>query len=73
MDILPKINTLLYLERYQADQFDKTKFDSMYVVDGVDYEIVGELFVDENKALINCIKNSASVSRKIRRLLGAKI
>jgi hypothetical protein len=58
---------------YQVDQFDKTKFDSMYVVDGVDYDIIGELLNDEYQSVINCIKDSASVSRKIRRFLGAKI
>jgi hypothetical protein len=45
----------------------------MYVVDGVDYEIIGKLLIEEFDSLINCIKNSASVSRKIRRWLGAKI
>lgn len=58
---------------YQVDQFDKTKFDSMYVVDGVDYDIIGELLDDEYQTLINCFKDSGSVSRKIRRLLGSNI
>ncbi|MDO8930231.1 MAG: hypothetical protein Q7W54_14755, partial [Bacteroidota bacterium] len=65
------VETFVY--GYQVDQFDKTKFDSLYVVDGVDYEIIGELKKDEYLSLINCIKNSASVSRKIRRWLGEKI
>ena len=58
---------------HQVDQFDKTKFDRMYVVDGVDYDIIGELLDDEYQSLINCIKDSGSVSRKIRRLLGSNI
>lgn len=65
------VETFVYGE--QVAQFNKTNFDSMYVVDGVDYDIIGALFVDEYHALINCIKNSGSVSRKIRRFLGAKI
>ena len=58
---------------YQVAKFNKTNFDSMYVVDGVDYDIIGELLDDEYQSLINCIKDSGSVSRKIRRFLGAKI
>lgn len=65
------VETFVY--GYQVDQFDKSKFDSMYVVAGVDYEIIGELIDNEYLSLINCIQNSASVSRKIRRWLGAKI
>jgi len=45
----------------------------MYAVDGVDYDIIGELLDEEYQALINCIKNSGSVSRKIRRLLVSNI
>lgn len=65
------LETFIY--GYQADQFDKNKFDRLYVVDGIDYEIIGSLLDDEYAYLINCIKNSRSVSRKIRRLLGAQI
>jgi hypothetical protein len=65
------LETFIY--GYQVDQFEKSKFDRLYVVDGVDYEIVGSLLDDEYTCLINCIKNSRSVSRKIRRLLGARI
>ena len=65
------VETFVY--GYQVDQFVKNNFDSMYVVDGIDYEIKGELLNEEYEALINCIKKSASVSRKIRRWLGDKI
>jgi hypothetical protein len=65
------LETFIY--GYQVDQFNKKNFDSLYVVDGVDYEIIGALLEEEYASLINCIKNSGSVSRKIRRLLGAKI
>ena len=65
------VETFVY--GYQVDRFDKNKFDSMYVIDGVDYIIIGALLEEEYTSLINCIKNSSSVSRKIRRWLGADI
>lgn len=62
-----------YIYGYQVAQFYKKKFDSMYVVDGIDYDIIGKLIDEEYTSLINCIKNSRSVPRKIRKWLGAKI
>lgn len=57
----------------QAAEFNKTNFENIYSVEEIDYEIVGKLQLSEFDAILNCIKNSRTVMRKIRRALGAKI
>ena len=57
----------------QVAEFNKTNFESIYSVEEIDYEIVGKLKPKEFAALKNCIKNSRTVKRKIRRALGARI
>lgn len=60
-----------YIYGPQVALFDKCKFENLYSVQEIDYEIVGKLLEPEFVAIINCIKNSRTVKRKIRRALGA--
>ncbi len=62
-----------YVYGPQINEFNKDSFNDIYAISGVDYEIIGKLTNDEFNSLINCIKNSKSVKRKIRRHLGANI
>lgn len=62
-----------YIYGSQVADFNKKNFESSYTFEGIDYEIVGKLITNEFDAIRNCVKNSKSVSRKIRRALGAKI
>lgn len=62
-----------YIYGPQIAEFNKANFDSIYSVEGVDYEIKGQLKEKEYNDILNCIKNSRTVSRKIRRALGAVI
>lgn len=57
----------------QVAEFNRTNFESIYSVEEIDYEIVGKLKTIELSDIINCIKNSRTVKRRIRRALGAKI
>jgi hypothetical protein len=62
-----------YIYGTQIAEFNKANFDSIYSIEGIDYEIIGKLTNHEFKAIINCIKNSRTVSRKIRRIFGATV
>jgi hypothetical protein len=62
-----------YVYGPQVKTYDKQVFTEIYAVEGVDYEIIGRLIRREFDALTGCIRNSVSVARKIRRLLGADI
>jgi len=65
------LDTYIYGE--QVAEFNKKSFNAIYAVEGFDYELIGRLVDDEFKCLIECIRNSNSTKRKIRRLLGANI
>lgn len=64
----------LPLETYvygpQVAEFNKTNFENIYSVEEIDYEIVGKLKATELTAIKNCVRNSRTVKRKIRRALG---
>jgi hypothetical protein len=62
-----------YVYGPQVAEFIKENFESIYAVEEIDYEIVGKLNAIEFIAIKDCIKNSRTVKRKIRRALGAKI
>jgi len=51
------------------DDFDVKVLEANYSIQGVDYEIVGELTEHELKSIINCFASSSTVKRKYRRLL----
>ena len=46
---------------------------SKYKIENVDYQIKGKLLDHEFRAIITCMRDSRSVKRKYRRLLGSKI
>lgn len=54
-------------------EFNKTNFENSYSVEEIDYEILGRLKAAEFNAIKNCVRNSRTVKRKIRRALGAEI
>lgn len=41
----------------------------VYAIEGVDYEYMGDLTKIEFNALYNCLKESGSTKRKIKKLL----
>lgn len=62
-----------YLYGEQIAIFDREKIENQYPTEGIDYEIMGILTNLEYQQIIDCIKNSPTVKRKIRRKLGADI
>jgi len=56
----------------EIDFFDKNRFDQIYKVAGVDYEVIGKLKDSELNQMINCFKNSRATLNKVRRKLGAR-
>jgi hypothetical protein len=65
------IDTYLYGERVAF--FNQKIFEEIYLVENVDYKVLGKLFDSEFECIIECFKNSKSTKRGIRRKLGAKI
>lgn len=53
----------------QLDHYEKTKIHENYPLEGIDYEIIGQLNDDELNDLLSCLRTSAVVKRKYRRLL----
>lgn len=53
----------------QVEDYDLEIFEDIYRIEGVDYEEMGELTEPEFKAIIDCIVNSSSTKRKIKKLL----
>lgn len=62
-----QFNTILYGQ--WLDEFRLDILNANYQIEGIDYEIIGELTDEELKKIINCFSNSASVKRKYKRLL----
>ncbi|MBA7556050.1 hypothetical protein ES705_48747 [subsurface metagenome] len=63
--------TYAYGEQLQLLPIEDLK--SKYKIENVDYKIMGKLEDCEFKAIIACMRDSRTVKRKYRRLLGAKI
>jgi len=63
--------TYVYGEQLQLFPIEDLK--SKYQIEYVDYQIMGKLEDSELKAIIACMRDSKTVKRKYRRLLGAKI
>ncbi len=53
----------------QVEDYEVEIFEGVYQIEGIDYEIKGTLNNDEFTGIIDCIKNSVSTKRKIKRLL----
>lgn len=62
-----KLNTFLY--GMWLDDFNIEVLNANYSIEGVDYEIIGELTDQELHNVIGCFRNSSSVKRKYKRLL----
>lgn len=64
-----ELNTFLYgmwLEDYSIDVLN-----GKYSIEGVDYEIIGELTDEELHNVIHCFRNSSSVKRRYKRILNS--
>lgn len=55
----------------EVEDYKVELMEDVYKIEGVDYEIMGELTPAEYKALIECLLISKSVKRKIKRYLEA--
>lgn len=62
-----ELNTFLY--GMWLDDFKIDNLKANHEIEGVDYEIIGELTDAELQNIIDCFKNSATVKRKYKRLL----
>lgn len=51
------------------DDFEVKVLETNYSIEGVDYDIVGELTEQELKNIIQCFASSSTVKRKYRRIL----
>ena len=62
-----ELHTFLY--GMWLDDFSIETLQATHSIEGVDYEIIGELKDEELQAVIQCFRNSATVKRKYKRLL----
>ena len=58
-----------YVYGNEVEDYDVKILESVYLIENVDYEIAGTLIQSEYQALLSCLKESASVKRKIKKLL----
>ena len=58
-----------YLYGDQVEDYEVELLRDLYKIEGVDYEIMGILTAPEFKTIIDCITNSGSIKRKIKRLM----
>lgn len=58
-----------YMYANWIDKYPLTIFKEVYVVEGVDYEIIGRLTKEEFDAVIQCFAFSASTKRKYKEIL----
>ncbi len=58
-----------YIYGNEVESYKLALLSSIYTIENIDYEILGTLTDDEFINLYDCIKNSGSVKRGIKRLL----
>ena len=58
-----------YVYGQHLDEYETELLEDIYPVEGIDYEVKGQLKEKEFNDLVNCFKNSASVKNKYKRLL----
>ena len=58
-----------YVYANWIDTFSLGIFKDVYVLEGIDYEIVGRLTPAEFEAVIRCFLSASSIKRKYKRLL----
>jgi hypothetical protein len=51
------------------DEFSVSMLEEKYQIEGIDYEIIGQLTDTELNKVIDCFKNSSVVKRKYRKIL----
>lgn len=61
------MDTFLYGQ--WLDEYEIVQLADIYPVDGIDYQVIGQLTGQELNKLIHCFTQSASVKRKFKRLL----
>ena len=62
-----QLNTFLY--GFWLDEYNIDVLSTNYSIEGVDFEVVGELKDEELQSVIECFRNSSSVKRKYKRML----
>ena len=60
-----------YIYPRWVETYDQKIFDQIYVVEGVDYHIMGRLTKEEYEALVKCISGSNDAKMKYKRLLSS--
>ena len=58
-----------YIYGYQLDSYNLDTLNDIYQMEGVDYEIFGQMRTDLFSKLIDCLKNSKSVKKKYIRAM----
>lgn len=61
------MDTFLYGQ--WLDEYEIALLQDIYPVEGIDYQVIGQLTIQELSQLIQCFTQSASVKRKFKRLL----
>lgn len=61
-----------YIYPRWVETYDRKIFDDIYVVEGVDYQIMGRLTKAEYEALLKCISESNDAKMKYKRLLAGR-
>lgn len=59
--------TFLYGD--EIEDYEISILLDVYSIEGVDYDIIGQLLPEKFNAIISCVCHSSSVKRKIKRLL----
>jgi hypothetical protein len=58
-----------YIYGYQLDSYEIKDMNDLYRIEGVDYELFGEMKPELFKSLILCLKKSKAVKKKYIRIL----
>lgn len=58
-----------YVYTAWVEAFDKRIFSEVYVVEGVDYRVIGRLTKDEYTALVDCALKSGDLKGRFRKVL----
>lgn len=53
----------------EVESYEASNLSSVYQVERIDYEIIGNILQEEFLALYNCLKQSSSIKRGIKKLL----
>lgn len=58
-----------YLYGNEVESYEMEILSSVYQIENIDYEVLGTLIKEEFADLYNCLKNSSSIKRGIKKLL----